>query len=146
MRIRHLLSVLALGGVSWSCAIAQNQNTTEVTLAQCGVDVRPQDLPNGNYGGFYNWPELVEQMQNWAKRTDIVRVQSLGKSVEGRPIPLFQISGKAQTFAPKPEIFYLIGVHPREQAPTICIVRFVNELLAGYGHDEEITRLLDTRT
>ncbi|BCM90716.1 zinc carboxypeptidase [Abditibacteriota bacterium] len=150
MGIRLLLFFLALGGVASSCTFARNEAAPETSsvlaLAQCGVDVRPQDVSDGDYGGFYTWPELVEQMANWAKHTDVVSVESLGKSVEGRPIPLFHISGKTKTFAPKPEIFYLVGVHPREQAPTICIVRFINELLDGYGRDDEITHLLDTRT
>ncbi|RYX81941.1 hypothetical protein EON83_21610 [bacterium] len=148
--MRFFLSLLALGGVSASCMFAQNQMAaqapSEKALVECGIDVRPQDVPNGDYGGFYSWPELVTEMKGWAKHTDIVRVQSLGKSGEGRPIPLFHITGKAQTVAPKPEVFFVVGIHPREQAPTICIVRFINELLAGYGKDPEITKLLDTRT
>ena len=149
MRIRFL-PYLALCGIVSSCAFAQTTTAvkppTEMALADCGVDVRPQDLANGDYGGFISWPELVTEMQGWAKHTDLVSVSSLGKTVEGRPIPLFHITGKAQTLVAKPEIFYLVGIHPREQAPTVCIVRFVNELLNGYGHDGEITHLLDTRT
>lgn len=146
MRHPFLLLLLALALSLPSSAQTQGRISAD-TLAKYGVEVRRRDAANGDYGGFYTWPELVAQMRDWAtKHADIVQVSSLGKTTMGHPIPLFRISGTAQTFAPKPEILYLVGVHPREQAPTVCIVKFVNELLNGYGHDDDITSLLDTRT
>jgi hypothetical protein len=113
---------------------------------ECGVDVRPQDLPNGDYGGFYTWPEIVGKIDGWLKDyPQLMSVQKLGTSFEGRAIPLLKISNNPKIDQGKPEILYLVGLHPREQAPTVAIVNFVDELLKGYGKDPELTKLVDTR-
>ncbi len=127
-------------------ALAPTAPTTALTSQECGVDVRPQDLPDGDYGGFYTWPEIVGKIDGWLQSyPQLISVQKLGTSVEGRAIPLLKISNHPKIDADKPEILYLVGLHPREQAPTVAIVNFVSELLAGYGKDAEITRLIDTR-
>ncbi|MBW3634912.1 MAG: hypothetical protein KY445_00425 [Armatimonadetes bacterium] len=116
------------------------------TLQECGVDVHPQDLPNGDYGGFYTWPELVGEIDGWLRKyPHLVRAQRLGTSVEGRAIPLLKISSNPEKDEDKPEVLYLVGIHPREQAPTVAIVRFVSELLAGYNTNPEITQLVNSR-
>ncbi|RYG56067.1 hypothetical protein EON80_29800, partial [bacterium] len=112
----------------------------------CGIDVRPQDLPNGDYGGFYTWPELVGKVDRWVKDyPQIVSVQKLGTTIEGRAIPLLKISNNPKIDQEKPQLLYLVGIHPREQAPMIAIVNFVDELLKGYGKNSEITNLIDHR-
>ncbi|RYG70944.1 hypothetical protein EON80_06335, partial [bacterium] len=81
----------------------------------CGIDVRPQDLPNGDYGGFYTWPELVGKVDGWMKDyPQIVSVQKLGTTIEGRAIPLLKISNNPKIDQEKPQLLYLVGIHPRE--------------------------------
>lgn len=131
---------LILGGSA--CA----QQSSASALAQCGIDVRPEDVANGSYGGYVTWPEMVDGMKEWiAKYPGLIRCQSLGKSYEGRDIPLLKISGNPDVDGAKPQLLFVVGVHPREQAPSVAIMRFVSELLENYGKDPETKKLLDNR-
>lgn len=144
--LRLLCALFCAGNAATIQAQEAAPATPQHPHADCGVDVRPEDAANGDYGGFYTWPELVSQMEVWlAKYPDILACQSLGTTVEGRKIPLLKISDNPQRDEDEPEILYLVGVHPREQAPTVAIVRFVDELLSRYGTDAEITALVNTR-
>lgn len=120
--------------------------TPTVHSDDCGLDVRPEDMPNGDYGGFVTWSELAGTIKGWVKdHPDIISCQSLGKTYEGRDIPLLKISDNPGKDEDEPEVLFLVGVHPREQAPTVSIVRFVDEILSQYGKDPEITKLVNER-
>lgn len=146
-------SVFGLATLTAFGAGASAQETTPASpgamlssLAEAGVFVGPDEQPNGDYGGLYTWPEMVTEMDGWLRDyPQLTRVQSLGKTVEGRSIPIFKISDNPAIDEDEPEVLFLVGVHPREQPPTIAIMNFVKELLSGYGKDAEITELLNTR-
>ena len=106
------------------------------------------DAPNGDYGGYYTWPEVMEKIAGWrARYPALVHVGSLGKTVEGRDIPLLRLCDNAdpESDAAEPEVLLMAGIHPREQQPQVCLYRLVDELLAGYGKDERLTRILRER-
>jgi hypothetical protein len=109
--------------------------------------VFPTDLPNGDYSGYWSWPAIVEQMESYqAQYPDRVQVQSIGRTYEGREILVMKISGNVMVDDPeKPEVLFMSGIHPREQPPQVALMRFVDELVTGYGVDERVTRLVDTR-
>jgi carboxypeptidase T len=69
----------------------------------------------------------------------------LGKTVEGRTIPLLRLSDDAAVSETEPEVLLITGVHPREQAPQVCLIQLVDELLAGYDKDPRLTRLVKER-
>ncbi len=102
------------------------------------------DTPNGDYGGFYTWPEVVGRVDQLVKaHPDLLLRSSLGKTSEGRDIPLLRVSAAKDEAAP--EILLMAGIHPREQQPQICILELLGELVEKYGKDERITRLVDGR-
>lgn len=47
------------------------------------------------------------------------------------------------TVVPKPDFFLLAAIHARELTPAETAARFVEQLVAGYGNDADITWLLD---
>lgn len=107
----------------------------------------PQDdAPNGDYGYFHTWPEIRAKMAALKKsHPDLVHETVLGKTLEGRDIPLFKISDHAARDEDEPEVCLMAAIHPREQPPQILLLRLLEEMLAAYGKDERITRLINKR-
>ncbi|MEX2530578.1 MAG: M14 family zinc carboxypeptidase [Gemmatimonadota bacterium] len=97
--------------------------------------------------GYWSWDEVRAQLQSYrSSRPYLVHVESIGESWEGRDIPAVRIaSPRALEDLDAPEILFMAGIHPREQAPQVALMEFLDELVSGYGADERITRLLDTR-
>jgi carboxypeptidase T len=104
------------------------------------------DMPNGDYGGYYTWPEIQAKIAGWKRdHPDLVHVGTLGKTLEGRDIPLLRLSDDATVKDGEPEVLLMAGIHPREQQPQVCLYRLIDELLAGYGKDPRLTKLLKER-
>jgi hypothetical protein len=104
------------------------------------------DAPNGDYGGYYTWAEIQAKIVEWqTKYPNLVHVGVLGKTYEGRDIPLLRLSDDATVNESEPEVLLMGGIHPREQQPQVCMVRLMDEMLAGYGKDERFTHLLKDR-
>ncbi|CAN5870950.1 hypothetical protein BH23GEM9_BH23GEM9_28630 [soil metagenome] len=110
--------------------------------------VLPGDEPNGPYPGYWSWPAIVEKVQQYQRDyPDLVHVQPIGRTYEGRDILAVKITKDVHADdEEKAESLFMAGIHPREQSPQISIMRFMDELITGYGTDERATRLLDTRT
>jgi len=104
----------------------------------------PDDAPNGDYGGFHTWPEILERLGQLEKaHPDLIRRSSIGKTDEGRDIPILRVSAPGDDA--RPEILLMAGIHPREQQPQICLLRLLGDLVEGYGRDDRLTRLLRER-
>lgn len=105
-----------------------------------------EDAPNGDYGGFYTWPEMQAKIAALKKaHPTLVYETTLGKTREGRDIPLLKLSDNAAVDEDEPEVLLLGGIHPREQQPQIVIARLMDDLLGGYGRDPRLTKLIDER-
>ena len=89
-------------------------------------------LGGGNQGGQSNrlltFAQIEQRIAGWkAKYPDLVEISTLpGKTREGRSIPLVRIGKPGQ-----PELMWLSGIHPREQQPAYCTLRFLDEELAA---------------
>jgi len=107
----------------------------------------PGDEPSGEYPGYWSWQDMVQKFEEYQRAYPaLVRMQSIGKTYEGRDIMAVKITSAVDTEDPeKPEVLFMAGIHPREQAPQRGLMRFVDELITGYGTDERASRLLDTR-
>jgi hypothetical protein len=112
-----------------------------------GQFVRDEDHPNGPYPGYWSWPQIVDKLLEYQQaHPNMVKVQPVGRTHEGREILVVLITSDVETDDPdKPEVLYMAGIHPREQPPQVMIMQFMDELVNGYGVDERITRLIDTR-
>ena len=85
-------------------------------------------------------------IKEWKRRyPDLIHETTLGKTVEGRPIPLLRLSDDAAPDTKEVGVLLVGGMHPRESQPPVCLLWLAEELLSGYGKDERITKLLRER-
>jgi murein tripeptide amidase MpaA len=97
---------------------------------------------------FYTYAELEETLVAWVSAfPTLCQVESIGKSYEGREIPLATVTNLA-TGRPeeKPAIIVHAQIHASEFTGTTAALNLLDRLLYGYGNDERITHALDTRT
>jgi murein tripeptide amidase MpaA len=94
------------------------------------------------------YEELTTLVKQWADaRPDLVELESIGTTPGGRPIWFLTLtSSSTGPAAEKPALVVDGNMHATEWAGGVAALHFVHKLLAGYGKDERVTRLLDTRT
>ena len=91
---------------------------------------------------MYGW------YQKWADEyPKIVDLYEVAKSFEGRPILQMTITNKETgKHTDKPAAFFEGGRHSGEITSSESVLWLTQHLLENYGHDEEITKLIDTKT
>jgi hypothetical protein len=96
--------------------------------------------------GYHNYAEMVAEVQQAeADHPAIVDVHSIGKSYQGKNIWIAKISDNVDTDEAEPEVMFDGLHHAREHITveqTLAILRWLSD---GYGSNETITRLVDTR-
>ena len=103
------------------------------------------DDPEGYFRSYHRFSEVVDFMENMAEfNPSIARfVPSIGKSVEGRDIPVIHIRG-AKTEANKLKtIWFSGGIHAREWISVAVVQYLIYKLITEYGKDEQVTQLLN---
>ncbi len=105
-------------------------------------------MPNVQFDRFYRYTELTEILNGYAAEFPRwVSVESIGKSHEGRDIWVATVTNAATGDARDKPAFWVDGnIHSTEVAASVANIYFLQELVAGYGKDPDITRALDTRT
>ncbi len=98
---------------------------------------------------FHSYDETVKRLQTLGQKSpQIVEILSLGKSLEGRDIPLIRISGKSAVDAElekTPSVLIFGCHHAREHLSVEVPSLFAEYLVENYGNDPEVTRLVDSR-
>jgi murein tripeptide amidase MpaA len=81
-----------------------------------------------------------------AAHPGLLRVESIGKSHEGRDIWLATVT-RFDTGADrdKPALWVDGNIHATEVAGSMACLYFLNHLVTRYGQDDDVTRCLDTR-
>jgi carboxypeptidase T len=97
-----------------------------------GVSTRAAaDFPAGDEG-YHTYDEMVAALQAAAsEHPDITAVSSLGKSYEGRDIPIIKISDNAATDEDEPEVLFTCNMHAREHLTTEMCLHIVERLTSG---------------
>ncbi|MGE5124176.1 MAG: M14 family metallopeptidase [Acidobacteriaceae bacterium] len=94
---------------------------------------------------YYTNEELSQLLLDWtAKYPDLLQVDTIGQSYEGRPIHLLTLTN--QHTGPdreKPAIWIDSNIHATEIAGTTAAMYIAGHLLEGYATDPQITRQLD---
>ena len=105
-------------------------------------------MPEVRFDSFYKYDELTELLQSWAdERSELFRLESIGKSYEGRDIWLATITNfETGADLDKPAFLIEANIHALEVTGCTAALNLVQRLLQGYGSDERVTRVLDTRT
>jgi carboxypeptidase T len=104
------------------------------------------DFP-ANDSDFHNYTELTTELQTLAiQNPSLVRLSSIGKSVEGRDLHLITISVDANDTS-RPAVFFMGGHHAREhvsiETPLKLAQYLVNEYKSG---NPRIVNLINNRT
>ncbi|MGZ5085111.1 MAG: M14 family zinc carboxypeptidase, partial [Usitatibacter sp.] len=100
-----------------------------------------------SFDRFYRYADLTAILQGFAARNPgLFRVESIGRSHEGRDIWVVTATQGAKGDAPSKPAFWVDGnIHAAELTASTACLYYLHVLEQGYGKDAEITRLLDTR-
>lgn len=120
----------------------EKMNRVEVSFALAGH----LDFP-ANDGEFHNYDELTRAMRELeSKYPNLVRMTSIGKTVENRDIWALRISGDPARADQLPAVIYMGGHHAREHLSVETPLRIWKSLLERYAQgDARIMGLIDHR-
>ena len=109
--------------------------------------VKSSGFEYGSMGGFLTFDEVAAQLDKMRSLYPnlITKKDSIGSSIEGRPIWAVKISNNADMNSNKPQIFYNSLIHAREPEGMMVLIYYMYYLLENYGHDPEVTYLLNNR-
>ena len=98
-----------------------------------------------NFNHYFTNDELSEILVGWAEAyPQLAALSVLGKSHEGREIPLLTLTNTATgPDTDKPALWIDANIHATEVAGTTTALHIAHTLLTGYGTDTRATRLLD---
>jgi hypothetical protein len=167
--MRHSLlirTLLVAGAAGWTIAAVSGQgplNTQDSKMYRVGGGYRDgasvfprvqypqvQPLKEGevDFQHFHTFEEATMLLRTWAEtHPDLVELYSVGKSLEGREIWQITITNrKMGRHTDKPAFFIEGGRHAGEITGIEATLYFINHVLANYGKDPEITKLVDTKT
>jgi carboxypeptidase T len=108
--------------------------------------VTPLDFPPVDRA-YHNYAEMVATIEQAAAAyPDIVRVSTVGHSVEGRAILAVKISDAPVTDDPaEPAVLFISLHHGREHLTVEMALEVIRLFTEGYGHDPTLTNLVNTR-
>jgi murein tripeptide amidase MpaA len=100
------------------------------------------------YDHILRYDALTRLLKQWADaRPNLVKLESIGTTPQNRPIWFLTLTNNATGPAlEKPALLVDGNMHATEWGGGVAALNFVHKLLNGYGNDERVTRLLDTRT
>ena len=95
---------------------------------------------------YPSYADMLAKIDEWKRRyPHLIHETTLGKTVEGRAIPLLRLSDDNVPDPTEPGVMMVAGIHPRESQPPVCLLWLTEELLSRYGKDDRITKLLKER-
>ncbi len=99
-----------------------------------------------NLGQYHTYAEMEAELDALALAyPSRARIDTLGVSVEGRPIRAIKISDNAAVDEDEPEVLIMGCHHAREIMSVEVPLLFARYLLEHYGTDSRVTQLVDTR-
>lgn len=106
---------------------------------------KPSYFHLGSMGGFFTLNEMYQILDSMALLyPNLITVkQSIGNSIEGRPIYYVKISDNPNTNEPEPEVLYTALHHSREPASLSQLIFFMWYLLENYNTDPDVQFLVN---
>ena len=93
---------------------------------------------------YHTYETLTSELQTIAAaHPDIMRLSSLGKSVQGRELWMMLISKNPDVQEDEPEVKYIAAMHGDEVVGKEMCIDLINLLVSGYGTDPRLTALID---
>jgi len=104
-------------------------------------------MPQVRFDAYYRYDELTRILHAFAEEyPQLVRIESIGKSHEGRDIWLLTLTNFATGAAEeKPALWVDGNIHASEVSASAACLYLIHRLTQEYGSHEKITRCLDTR-
>ena len=104
-------------------------------------------MPDIKFDTFYRYDDLTRLVKAYAEEyPQLVHVESIGKSHEGRDIWLVTVTNTETGPAKEKPAMWIDGnIHATELSPSSACLYFINKLVTGYGDDANITYALDSR-
>ncbi len=101
----------------------------------------------GSMGGFYTLNEVILELDSMKMLYPnlITEKQSIGSTIEGRPIYMVKISDNPDITESEPRVLYTSLHHAREPQSMMQMIYFMYYLLENYGTDPEATYLVNNR-
>jgi carboxypeptidase T len=96
-------------------------------------------------GVYHTYAEVKAEIDGYIQaHSEIIRYESVGTSIEGRPIHAVQITGPGD-YQGRPAQLVTGLHHAREWISVEVPMAFIKMLVEGYGSDAEITELVNER-
>jgi murein tripeptide amidase MpaA len=104
-------------------------------------------MPAISFDRFYRYGDLTRLLHEYADEyPDLIRIQSIGKSHEGRDVWLVTATNTATgPDNEKPALWVDGNLHASELAGSTAALYFIQSLVSRYGKDKTVTDCLDTR-
>ncbi|HVF65700.1 MAG TPA: M14 family metallopeptidase [Casimicrobiaceae bacterium] len=104
-------------------------------------------MPALQFDRFHRYEELSRILRAFASEfPNLVTLQSIGKSHEGRDIWVVTVTQSKTGAAQEKPAFWVDGnIHATEVAASAACLYFLHVLTSQYGNNAEVTRALDTR-
>lgn len=104
-------------------------------------------VPELPYDHYLTYRELTELLHGFAAaRPDLVRLEVIGQSHEGRDIHLVTVTRFATGLdTEKPAFWIDANIHATEVSPTTAALTLIRKLLVEDGENPDVTRVLDSR-
>lgn len=93
---------------------------------------------------YPSYTQVVKKLTELAaKNPQIIKLISIGKTVQGRDLIFAKISDNVDTDEVEPEFKYVSSMHGDEITGRELMLRLIEDLINGYGTDESITQLIN---
>jgi carboxypeptidase T len=101
----------------------------------------------GSMGGFYTLAEVYAELDTMRMLFPnlITAKDSLGATIENRPVYMVKISNNPESDEEKPEVLYTALHHAREPEGMMQLIYFMYYLIENYDSDETVKYLVDNR-
>ncbi|MDP2301449.1 MAG: M14 family zinc carboxypeptidase [Ignavibacteria bacterium] len=101
----------------------------------------------GSLAGYYTVAEVNAKLDSMklAFPNLITTKQSIGNTVEGRPMYMVKISDNPDVDEDEPEILYTAMIHAREPQAMMQMIYYMYYLLENYGTNPEVTYIVNNR-
>ena len=128
--LRALTPALLLPVLLWSCVSTGRRDSEPI-----------------EWNRYYSTDETHDIMRSYARRfPELTKIHNIGKSLRGQDLLVMEVTAHgSQPAEEKPALYVDGNIHSTELTGSAVTLYLMGHLLEGYGEDDRVTQLLDTR-